>query len=124
MSVSIYIHDRIVLKNALEQAAIEYEYRSINSWSSVSESGSDSNNDDKEKFCSDVKKYVETKTLFLNNISINISQKDNNVKVIGKAEFPIASMYVSKSINASVMVSVNNPEKWIWITNALKEAIQ
>ena len=30
ISVAIYMHDRIILRNALEQAAIEYEYRYIN----------------------------------------------------------------------------------------------
>lgn len=114
-SVSIYIHDRIVLRNALEQAAIEYEYQYINSI--------DAQNTSEEDFALRVKEYIDAKTLFLNNIEINISNKETNVKISAKAKFPLVTAYVGKTINTSQMVSVNNPKKWIRITKALKEAV-
>lgn len=125
-SVSIYIHDRIVLRNALEQAAIEYEYQYINSIDAQNTNSSTENKNTKESeenFALRVKEYIDAKTLFLNNIEINISNKETNVKISAKAKFPLVTAYVGKTINASQMVSVNNPKKWIRITKALKEAV-
>ena len=128
-SVSIYIHDRIVLRNALEQAAIEYEYQYINSRDAQNTNTVNSSTDNKntkeneEDFALRVKEYIDTKTLFLNDIEINISNKETNVKISAKAKFPLVTAYVGKTINTSQMVSVNNPKKWIRITKALKEAV-
>ncbi|SEF68621.1 TadE family protein [Lachnospira multipara] len=118
ISVAIYMHDRIILRNALEQAAIEYEYRYINA-----AEVKDKNEMTEEKFATKVKDYIDAKTLYLNDTDIIIQKKDNNIKITAKASFPLVTAYVGKSINTSEMISVNNPKKWIRITKALKEAV-
>lgn len=118
ISVAIYMHDRIILRNALEQAAIEYEYRYINA-----AEVKDKNEMTEEEFATKVKDYIDAKTLYLNDTDINIQKKDNNIKITAKASFPLVTAYVGKSINTSEMISVNNPKKWIRITKALKEAV-
>lgn len=118
ISVAIYMHDRIILRNALEQAAIEYEYRYINA-----AEVKDKNEMTEEEFATTVKDYIDAKTLYLNDTDIIIQKKDNNIKITAKASFPLVTAYVGKSINTSEMISVNNPKKWIRITKALKEAV-
>ncbi len=118
ISVAIYMHDRIILRNALEQAAIEYEYRYINA-----AEVKDKNEMTEEEFATKVKDYIDAKTLYLNDTDIIIQKKDNNIKITAKASFPLVTAYVGKSINTSEMISVNNPKKWIRITKALKEAV-
>lgn len=118
ISVAIYMHDRIILRNALEQAAIEYEYRYINA-----AEVKDKNEMTEEEFVTKVKDYIDAKTLYLNDTDINIQKKDNNIKITAKASFPLVTAYVGKSINTSEMISVNNPKKWVRITKALKEAV-
>lgn len=123
--MGMYMHDRIVLKNALEQAAIQYEYEFINSWDglSVGNDSEDKKKESEEAFCGKVKDYIAAKSLFLNDIDIKVDSKKSSTKITANATFPLVSKFVSKSINTSVMISVNNPKKWIRIVNALKEMV-
>lgn len=110
--LSCYMHDRIIVKNAIESTAVELEQLKDMEISY-----------NKENLISKTDAYLKSKTIFMKNIKVNIEEDKSGIKVSCSSDFLIKMMTVSidnKQIAGEV--SLTRAKKVIRITNALMNA--
>ena len=113
ISVGIYMHDRIIIRNMVSQISIEYEKESdITARKELIKRG---------------ERYAADRTMFLRDINIyddRVYQQDESI--VCSASFPVIGSYAGMSDICNISENVNKIDnaRLIRKTNALMELVQ
>ena len=109
-SMAVYIHDKIILKEALECCAVELE---------MSNKINDTFIENLEE---KVSRYVNEKSVFLSGITITITNDDKKISIRGEGRSNLAAMIAADDeLEIELKREKNNPSNLIRITNGLCE---
>ncbi len=112
ISVGIYMHDRIIIRNTISQVSIEYEKeRDITARKELLKRG---------------ERYAADRTMFLRDIHIYDDRAyEQNESIVCSASFPVISSYTGLSDICNINENVNTIDnaQLIRKTNALMEVV-
>lgn len=103
-----YIHDRIVVRATLDSAAIMLEMKP-----------EDKKNASKQELAQRANETIESKSLFLKNSKVSVSETSEQYAFNMEGTYSIASiLHIGRSIKMSVSIEKNDPAKVIRVVNA------